>query len=64
MDCLRELVEFVSANLDQKQIGEVMKEVQSTPKVTGLPPKDKERYNEWEDWWKKMLAEKPEYSIE
>ena len=49
MDCLRELVEFVSANLNQKQIGEVIKVVESTPKVTGLPPTDKERYNEWED---------------
>ena len=49
MDCHRELVEFFSENLNQKQIGEVMKEVESTPKVTGLPPTDKERYNEWED---------------
>jgi hypothetical protein len=35
MSCLQELVEFVTKGLDSEQIGEILLEVEATPKYSG-----------------------------
>ena len=64
MNCLEELVEFVMKKLDSEQIDCILEEVESSPKITGQPPKDKFKHKRWEDWWAEKLADKPEFSNE
>ncbi len=64
MKCLEELVEFVTAKLDLEQINQILAEVESSPKITGKPPKANSKQKRWDDWWTEKLQDKPEYSNE
>ncbi len=67
MECLHELITFVTAKIEADQVYDIMLEVQQAPKYPNQTPRTQSRIiksKRWEDWWNEKLNDKPEYSNE